>query len=206
MRRKLVVVGKRKLVWTVMMLIAVIVPLMVASYTAPVANVTNPTKMLTYSSEREGIKFDYPQGWLLRTEQFYSGDIIEIISFSSPDGLAHGFVQVMKLSKSIPDFIAETQKSMVPGYDSLQFSQKTINNKEGYLLAYMRGSGDSRAVAAEYFFRENEKVYRFSCFYPELQVEQNQKLFKEMLLSFKYPGGAQKPKVEQNQSQKVPEN
>lgn len=188
MSGKLIVLGRKKIMWTLVLLTGVMVPLLFAAYTVPVAQVTDPgTVMMTYTSEKEGFKFLYPQGWLLRTEKYFTGDIAESVSFSNPDATANGYVQVMLLKKPIPEYIAEAQKNMVPGYDSLQFSTKKIGNKDGYMLAYGRGSGDARKIAAEYFFRQNEKVYRFSCFYPEPQAEQYQKIFKEMLNSLTFP-------------------
>lgn len=203
MSSKLIVLGRKKIIWTIVLLAGVIVPLMFAAYTVPVTQVTDPgAAMMTYTSEKEGIKFLYPQGWLLRTEKYFTGDISESVSFSNPDGSAHGFVQVMLLKKPIPEYIADAQKNMAPGYDSLQFSSKKIGEKEGYMLAYARGSGDARIIAAEYFFRQNEKVYRFSCFYPEPQAEQYQKTFKEMLNSLTFPKAQE---VKEGQSQDAPE-
>lgn len=191
MSSRLVVLGKKKLLWTLVMVFGIIAPLMVWSYNIPVTKVSDPeAAMMTYSSDKEGIKFNYPQGWLIRTEKYFSGDVAENVSFSNSDNTAHGFVQVMILRKPIPEYITEAQKNMVPGYDSLQFSTKNIAGKNGYMLAYARGSGDVRTIAAEYFFRQNEKVYRFSCFYPEAQAEKYQKIFKEMLLSYSFPTGS----------------
>lgn len=199
MSGRLIVVGRKKIIWTLALLAGVMAPLMFAAYTVPVVQVTDPeAAMMTYTSEKEGFKFLYPQGWLLRTEKYFTGDIAESVSFSNSDGSAHGFVQVMLLKKPIPEYIAEAQKNMVPGYDSLQFSTKTIGDKDGYMLAYARGSGDARSIAAEYFFRQNEKVYRFSCFYPEQQAERYQKIFKEMLDSLTLPK-VQEVKDEQSQ-------
>lgn len=203
MSGKLIVLGRKKIIWTIALLAGVMVPLMFAAYTVPVTQVIDPgAAMMTYTSEKEGVKFVYPQGWLLRTEKYFTGDIAESVNFSNPDGSAHGFVQVMLLKKPIPEYIAEAQKNMAPGYDSLQFSTKKIGDKEGYMLAYARGSGDARSIAAEYFFRQDEKVYRFSCFYPEPQADQYQKIFKEMLNSLELPGVQE---VKDGQSQDSPE-
>ncbi len=189
MSGKLVVLGRKKLLWTIALLAFVVAPLMVVTYSVPVVQISDneAEMMMTYSSEKEGVKFIYPQGWLLKTEKYSDGDISENVTFSNPDGSAHGFVQVMLLKQPIPEYIGQAQKSMAPGYDSLQFSTKKVGEKSGYMLAYARGTGDARIIAAEYFFRQNEKVYRFSCFYPESQAEQYQKIFKEMLISLSYP-------------------
>ena len=206
MSGRLIVLGRQKIIWTFVLLTGVMVPLLFAAYTVPVTQVTDPgTVMMTYTSEKEGIKFLYPQGWLLRTEKYFTGDIAESVNFSNPDNSAHGFVQVMVLKKPIPEYIAEAQKNMAPGYDSLQFSTKKIGNKDGYMLAYGRGSGDARSIAAEYFFRQNEKVYRFSCFYPEPQAEQYQKIFKEMLNSLTFPQ-AKEAKDQQSQNSTEQDN
>ncbi|HWI54441.1 MAG TPA: PsbP-related protein [Desulfobacteria bacterium] len=198
MSGKLVVLGRKKLLWTFALLAFVVAPLMVATYSVPVAEVSDPeAKMTTYTSEKEGVKFNYPQGWLLRTEKYSEGDISETVTFSNPEGSVHGFVQVMLLKQPIPEYIGQAQKSMAAGYDSLQFSTKKIGEKSGYMLAYARGTGDARTIAAEYFFRQNEKVYRFSCFYPDSQAEQYQKIFKEMLVSYSYP-------IEPNASKQQP--
>lgn len=188
MKRKMIVLGRKKLIWTAVMLFGVILPLMVLSYNVPVGQVSGEgLKMLTYTSEKEGFSFSYPMGWLLRTEKNYTGDVCETVSFSSPDAKASGFTQVMVLSNTIPEYVLKAKEQMVPGYDSFQFGPKSVGDKNGYLLAYMRGNGDARSVAAEYFFKSGKKVYRFSCFYPEIEAEKYAKLFTEMLNSFNFP-------------------
>ncbi len=195
---KVVVLVKKKLIWTVVVLVGVMVPLLVASYKLPVEKVTGqPGKMLTYSSDREGTKFNYPQGWLLRSETNYGGEIIETIHFTSPDRAAHGFVQVMVLAKPVQEYLQESQKNMAPGCDSLQVKQVTAGGNPGFLLSYKQGRGVSRTVAAEYFFEKNKKVYRFSYFYPEDCAEKYEQEFKQMLAGFSLPGGQSQPKPEQ---------
>lgn len=188
MSRRLILVGRKKLIWTFVMLLGVILPLLVVSYRMPVEDVVGPvSQMLSYSSEKEGFSFKYPQGWFLRSEKNYSGgEIMESVDFSNTEQLAHGFVQVMHLSKTIPEYIKETRENMAQNYDSLQFKETTVNGNKGYMLAYRHGTGEKRLVGAEYFFPKNEKVYRFSCFYPESQAEQYVKIFGEMLKSFTF--------------------
>lgn len=185
MKRALIILGKRKLIWTVAMVLGVMCPLLAASYYLPAADVAgDAAKMLTYSSEAEGLRFDYPQDWVLRTEKDYSGgEILENVTFVSPDKKAHGFAQVMKLSCPVPEYVLESQKSMDPGYDSLNFRQEMKGSKQGFVLSYSRGSGEARLNATEYFFQKGEKVYRFSFFYPETQQEQYTRLIDEMLES-----------------------
>ncbi len=188
MSGKLIVLTRQKLMWTVVMLFGVMGPLLVASYKTPVQDVTGQVgKMLTYSSEREGITFNYPLGWAIRTERNFGGEILESTSFASPDKTVHGFVQVMEFPKPVPEYIAEAQKNMVSGYDSLEFKETTAGDKQGYVLTYKRGTGDTRSAATEYFFTRNKKVYRFSYFFPERLAEQYEKDFEEMLGSFNLP-------------------
>ncbi len=194
LRRKMVVLGKRKMLWTAVLLIGVMGPLFAASYTVPVQDVTGQAeKMLTYRSDREGIELAYPPDWLLRTERNYGGEIIETVSFTSPDQAAHGFVQVMQLGRPVPEYIREAEKRMVPGYDSLEFKQTTAGDKAGWALSYKRGSGAARTVAAEYFFERPKKVYRFSCFYPETGAEEYAGIFDKMLAGFKLPAESPPP-------------
>jgi hypothetical protein len=183
------VLTKSKLLVTLIMLVGVMAPLLAVSYMTPVGEVTgNETKMMTYSSEREGVKFAYPDGWLIRTERDYTGgEIIESISFTSPDQAAHGFVQVMKLNKPIPDYVSQAEKSMAPGFDSLNFRQTVKGERQGFVLSYKRGVGDARSVAVEYFFKKGEKVYRFGYFYPDIRAEQYKPLFEAMLGSLILP-------------------
>jgi len=188
MKRTLVVVGRKKLFFTLFMILGVVAPLLVASYNIPVADVAGQvTKTLKYSSDQEKINFEYPQGWLIRVEKDYSGgEIIENITFWNSDNSAHGFVQVMRLSKAIPEYISEAQKTMSPGFDSWKVSETSLNGHEGYLLTYKRGRGDARSIAAEYFFNGKGKVYRFSCFYPEASDDEYAKVFTGMLNSFRF--------------------
>ncbi len=188
MKGRIVLLGRKKLFWSLVVVLVTVCPIMVASYIVPAEDVTGPAgQMLTYRSDKEGIKFSYPQGWLLRTERDFTGaEIIESVSFISPDRTAHGFVQVMKLAKSIPDYISDAEKSMAPGYDSLDFRQTAVGDRQGFVLSYKRGTGDARTVATEYFFKKNEKVYRFSCFYPEGMADQYAKQFEEMLAGFRF--------------------
>ncbi|MHB9096127.1 MAG: PsbP-related protein [Eubacteriales bacterium] len=190
MKGRIVVLAKRKLIFTVVLLLGVMCPLLMASYRAPVDEVTGQgIKMLNYSSEKEGITFKYPQGWSLRSEKDYTGgEIIESVSFASPDQAAHGFVQIMRLAKPIPEYIRDAEKSMAPGFDSLEFKQTVSGQKQGFVLFYKRGSGDARNVASEYFFKNQDKVYRFSYFYPEGIADQYSKVFEDMLESFTLPG------------------
>lgn len=190
MNRRIIVLTKAKLLITVVMLIGVMAPLFMASYGTPVGKViVEETKLMTYSSQREGVKFAYPSGWSIRTERDYSGgEIIESISFISPDQAAHGFVQVMKLNKPIPEYVSQAEKSMAPGFDSMQFRQTVNGDKQGFVLSYKRGVAYERSVAVEYFFKKGEKVYRFAYFYPEIAAEQYQPVFEAMLGSLKLPG------------------
>jgi hypothetical protein len=190
MNRRIIVLTKAKLLITVVMLIGVMAPLLMASYRTPVSKViVEETKLMTYSSQREGVKFAYPSGWSIRTERDYSGgEIIESISFISPDQAAHGFVQVMKLNKPIPEYVSQAEKSMASGFDSMQFRQTVNGDKQGFVLSYKRGVGYERSVAVEYFYKKGEKVYRFAYFYPEIAAEQYQPVFEAMLGSLKLPG------------------
>lgn len=202
MKRKMIVLGKKKLIWTAIMLFGVMLPLMVVSYNVPVGPVAvESTKMLDYNSEAEKISFSYPQGWLLRTEKYSSGDVRENISFWNSDGKASGFVQVMEIAVTIPEYVLAAKEKMVQGFDSFNFGPKTIGNKSGYMLAYMRGTGEARSVAAEYFFKSGKKVYRFSCFYPEIEAEKYTKVFTEMLNSFTFPEEAALPEKSQDKAQ-----
>ena len=190
MNRRIIVLTKSRLLITLILLIGVMGPLLMASYRTPVDQVTTmEMKMMTYSSEREGIKFAYPIGWSIRTERDYSGgEIIESISFISPDQAAHGFVQVMKLNKPIPEYISQAEKSMAPGFDSLEFKQTLQGDRQGFVLSYRRGVAEARSVAVEYFFKKGEKVYRFAYFYPEIIADQYEPVFEAMLASLKLPG------------------
>lgn len=194
MGRKMVVLGKKKLFWTFVALLGVVVPLMLVSYHIPVDDVAGQGgKMLTYSSEKEGFKFDYPQEWLLRTERDFSGgEIIESITFCSPDRKATGTVQVLKLTKPIPEYILESKERMAPGYDSLQLKEEKNDVRQGFVLSYKRGAGTSRTVSREYFFKKGEKVYRFSCNYPEADAKKYQKVFIEMVEGLILPEEEQK--------------
>lgn len=190
---KIVVLGKRKLLWTVLILVGVMGPLFAASYRLPVLGTAGQAgKMLTYGPDREGIKFDYPQDWTLRTERYYpgdsnKGDIIASVSFMSPDQTAHGFAQVMQLGRPVAEYIRAAREHMAPGYDSLHFGETNTGGKPGYIFTYKRGTGGARTVAEEYFYQAGEKVYRFSCFYPEISAEQYTKYFDHMLASFCFP-------------------
>ena len=190
MNRRIIVLTKNRLLITLILLIGVMGPLLMASYRTPADQVaTMEAKMMTYSSEREGIKFAYPSGWAIRTERDYSGgEIIESISFMSPDQAAHGFAQVMKLNKPIPEYISQAEKSMAPGFDSLEFKQTLQGERQGFVLSYRRGVGEARSVAVEYFFKKGEKVYRFAYFYPEIIADQYEPVFEAMLGSLKLPG------------------
>ena len=76
MSGKLIVLGRKKLLWTVALLAFVVAPLMFATYSVPVMQVSDPEdKMMMYTFEKEGVKFNYPLGWLLRTEK-YSAAIV----------------------------------------------------------------------------------------------------------------------------------
>jgi len=188
-RKIMVLLGSKKMLWTLVVLLGVLLPLFVASYRLPVEDVTGRTeRMLTYSSDGEGFKFSYPRSWLLRTEKNYSGgEIVEHVSFADADQTGHGFIQVMVLKKPIPDYIQESEKTMVPGYDSLELKQTAVGDKQGYVLSYKRGTGAARTVATEYFFQKGDKVYRFSYFYPESQAEQYSRVFEEMVRGFILP-------------------
>jgi len=188
MQGKIVVLGKKKLIFTLAVLLGVVVPLMAVSYYAPVEDVAGKVyDAVTYSSEGQGISFNYPQGWLIRVEKDYSGgEILEHVSFRSPDRAAHGFVQVMKLNQGIPEYVQEAKKSMTPGYDSLKFKKTNVGDRTGFVLSYRRGSGDARMTALEYFFSKDGKIYRFSCFYPEKMDDRYAVTFGEMLASFTF--------------------
>ena len=190
MYRRIIVLTKSKLLITLVMLVGVMAPLLTVSYRTPVGEVVgNEPKMMTYSSEREGLKFAYPDKWSIRTERDYSGgEIVESISFISPDQAAHGFVQVMKLNKPIPEYVSQAEKSMAPGFDSLSFRQTVNGDRQGFVLSYKRGVADARSVAVEYFFKKGEKVYRFAYFYPEIAADQYKPLFEAMLVSLTLPG------------------
>lgn len=188
MRRTMVVLGRKKLLFSAAMILGVLVPLLVASYNIPVEDVAGQSaKMMNYLSEGEGFSFDYPQGWLIRVEKDYSGgEILENVAFWNSDHSAHGFVQVMKLAKTIPDYVQEARKTMRTGIDSLQFRKTSLNGKEGYILTYKRGRGNARSIAAEYFFEQKGKVFRFSCFYPEALDDEYAKVFTDMLDTFRF--------------------
>lgn len=200
MNKRIVVLTRNKLIFTMVLLVGVMCPLLVASYLTPVTDVSGKdAKMLTYRSERGKFNFDYPQGWLLRSERDYSGgEIQESVTFASPDQLAHGFAQVMQLARPIPEYIRESEKNMAPGYDSFEFKQLPAGSRQGYLLAYKRGTGEARNVAAEYFFKNNETVYRFCYYYPEGMSEQYTPIFAKMLESLTLPGEQQKEKKPKN--------
>ncbi len=188
MKKALFILGKRKLIWTVVMVVGVMFPLLAASYYIPAAGVAgDAAKMLTYTSEGEGFAFSYPQNWTLRTEKDYSGgEVLENVTFVSPDKKAHGSVQVIKISGSVPEYVLEFQKSMAQGYDSLHFRQEKTGSKQGYVLTYSRGRGEARQKAIEYFFQNGEKVYRFSFVYPETRQEQYSRLVGEMAESLAF--------------------
>lgn len=189
MAQRIIVLTKQRLIITLIMLIGVMGPLFVASYGTSVDPVTGTeSKMMNYFSEREGVKFTYPDGWSIRTERDYSGgEILESISFISPDQAAHGFAQVMKLNKPIPEYVSQAEKSMASGFDSLDFRQTVNGDKQGFVLSYKRGVADARTVAVEYFFKKGEKVYRFSYFYPEIVADEYRPVFEAMLASFELP-------------------
>lgn len=193
MSGKIVIIRWRKLVLTFVVLAAVMGPLFAAGYRADVLGTTGQAgKMLTYGPDREGIKFNYPQDWTLRVERYYPGDgvkgeIIESVSFISPDQASHGYAQVMQLGKPVAEYIRAAQEHMAPGYDSLQFVETNAGGKQGYLFTFKRGTGSARMIAEEYFYQAGEKVYRFSCFYPEISAGQYSKYFDEMLASFCFP-------------------
>ncbi|PKM80632.1 MAG: hypothetical protein CVU89_12925 [Firmicutes bacterium HGW-Firmicutes-14] len=189
MAGRLIVLGRKKLIWTAVMVIGVMMPLMVASYRVAVEDAAGTVgQVLTYSSEKEGFKFAYPQGWLLRVEKDFSGgEILENVTFACPEQTAHGFVQVMKLGKTIPEYIEDSKKAMAPGYDSLKFGKTKANGQDGYLLTYGRGQGDLRITAVEHFFERGEKVYRFSYFYRADSKERYLENLEEMLQSFVLP-------------------
>lgn len=194
MTRRIIVLTKKRLLITLVMLVGIMGPLLAASYGSMADRVTGEemnspkVEMKQYSSEREGVKFAYPNGWSIRTERDLSGgEILETISFMSPDQSVHGFVQVMKLNKPIPEYVSQAQKSMVPGFDSLDFKQTVNGDKQGFVLSYKRGVGYARSVAVEYFFKKGEKVYRFSYFYPEIVAEQYQPIFAGMFKSLVLP-------------------
>jgi len=193
MKRRIIVLTRTRLLITLIILIGVMAPLLMLSYTTPVGKMTmDETKMMTYSSQKEGVKFAYPSGWSIRTERDYSGEeIIESVRFISPDQAAHGFVQVMKLNQPIPEYIDQAKKSMAPGADSLQFSKTVNEDKKGFVLSYKQGTAYSRSVAVEYFFEKGEKVYRFAYYYPEIKKEKYQPLFEAMLESLKLPDSNQ---------------
>lgn len=195
MARKIILLTRNRLLITLVMLVGIMGPLLAASYGSATDQVTGQdlnrpkTKMMQYSSEREGVKFAYPNGWSIRTERDLSGgEVLETISFMSPDPGVHGFFQVMKLNKPIPEYVSQAEKSMVPGFDSLQFKQTVKGAKQGFMLSYKRGVGYARSVAVEYFFKKGEKVYRFSYYYPEIVADQYQPVFDEMLNSLVLPG------------------
>lgn len=190
MSRKIIVLTKSRLLITLIVLIGVMAPLLTVSYTTPVGKVVTDkeTKMMTYSSQQEGVKFDYPNGWSIRTERDYSGgEIIESISFISPEQAAHGFVQVMKLNKPIPEYVSQAEKNMAPGFDSLHFRQTVNGDKQGFVLSYKRGVAYSRSVAVEYYFKKGEKVYRFAYYYPEIAQDRYKEVFEAMLGSLVLP-------------------
>lgn len=189
MNRTIIVLTKGRIYITLFVLIGIMAPLLTASYTIPAGKVTvEETKMMTYSSQKEGVRFDYPEGWSIRTERDYSGgEIIESISFISPDQAAHGFVQVMKLNKPIPEYVSQAEKSMAPGYDSMQFRQTVNGDKQGFVLSYKRGVAYARSVTVEYFYKKGEKVYRLSYYYPEIHEEKYLPLFEAMVKSLSLP-------------------
>lgn len=185
MKKKFVVLSRSKLLFTLVILVGVLAPLLAVSYWTPVDQVTvREAGYAEYSSERHGFKFSYPLGWSIRTERDFSGgEILESVSFNSPDKVAHGFVQVMQLAIPIPEYISRAEKNMVPGFDSLEFKPTVSGDRQGFVLSYKRGSGDARAVAYEYFFKKKEKVFRFSYFYPEGRADQYTPIFETMLTS-----------------------
>ncbi|WP_418790584.1 PsbP-related protein [Phosphitispora sp. TUW77] len=185
MKRSLVILVKRRLIWTVIVFVGVMCPLLAVSYYIPTADVAgDAANMLIYSSDSEGFSFSYPRNWVLRTERDYSSEaIIENVTFESPDKKAYGLMQVMKMSGTVPEYVLKYQKKMVPGYDSLSFRQEMKGDKQYFILGYSRGSGAARLDAEEYFFQNGEKVYRFSFFYPEAQQKQYAGLVHTMLES-----------------------
>jgi hypothetical protein len=116
-------------------------------------------------------QFQLPYSWNTQEVSFLGGEILYHMDFLSPDRRIHGFVQVWKLSKTVKEFIDESEKAATGIVDFKDFSVKEImvDNRKGYLMEYSRSNQEGEYNKAyEVFIGGPEKrMYRISFFVPE---------------------------------------
>ncbi|MGE5678525.1 MAG: PsbP-related protein [Pseudomonadota bacterium] len=124
-----------------------------------------------YNVMDDTFHFQLPYSWNTHEVSFLGGEILYHMDFLSPDRRIHGFIQVWKLSKTVKEFIDESEKAATGIVDFKDFSVKEImvDNRKGYLMEYSRLNQEGEYNKAyEVFIGGPEKrMYRISFFVPE---------------------------------------
>ena len=131
-------------------------------------------------------KFELPSLWSVKEEELLGDEIIYHLNFLSTDRKIYGFIQTWRISKSLTEFLDESEKSSIMGQDLDKYSRKKIliNNKKGFLIEYERQNkkGNTYKAYEAFIEGENENFYRASFFMQKKDWHRNYKIILNRII------------------------